>query len=808
MTDCSRIQARLAEEGVEAAAQAEIEQHLESCADCAAVLESLRRLDDALDGLPAADAPDALVDGTLRAVRQAAAKDGAGAKPRPWQRGLAAGLAASVVIAAGVGITMSLHEPAYKLVAVDRDDLALGPETEAEELPSSSLRKSEVQAQPAPAQDISESFELAQNKPQEGAYRTGHERNEAIGRELDVIAQLEARRAQEPPAVLGAKSKADHRLDEAAAAKELVLQGEIQSPVGGVASNLPEVADAEVSFADDKALHGQSRDAGRPAEEYLEGDGDREIAETKRRNRALSPAAGFLARYGALEGLTFQAPTGYWANSYIPGDRVMRLLEARLGDWDRGALGRDFRLEQDIVPIAQPFDGPRGDALALYLTSDATAVEGPTRLRLQVGLKGAERQGGHRPDMNIGLVIDLRAPLDLEAATRVRALIEALQRARQPGDRFSLTVAGPGGGLLVAPEDFRHGPLSIALERMFAGELAGEALALPVAMELATESVLAGDDPNGVLGSSLVLLVTGASLAGNIDRLETMAHRNAVGGVPTSVVSLAGRDDLSQIDRLVAAGQGHRRVLDSAQAAEGLVDQELHAASRAVARALRLRIRLAPGVKLVDVLGSQPLGAPQAEQVREAEQAIDKRLARTLGIAADRGEDEEGIQIVIPNFYAGDEHVILLDLVAERPGPIAEVTLRYKDVVNLENGVAQASLSLGSGARATGPLELNVLKNLTAHRFAQDARRAGRALAAGDAPQAAQILASLRDMLRGLRQEVPAWRTDPDLTADEALLNDYLALLASPVVGDGVQRRNLADSLQVAAFRKLHPPAH
>ena len=123
------------------------------------------------------------------------------------------------------------------------------------------------------------------------------------------------------------------------------------------------------------------------------------------------------------------------------------------------------------------------------------------------------------------------------------------------------------------------------------------------------------------------------------------------------------------------------------------------------------------------------------------------------------------------------------------------------------NGVAQASLTLGDEARAAGPLELNVRKNLAAFEFARQARVAGRALAVGDVHQATGVLASLRDLLHGLREEVPAWRIDPDLAADEALLSDYLALLASPLVGDAVQRRNLADSLQVAAFRKVQPAA-
>jgi Ca-activated chloride channel family protein len=304
-----------------------------------------------------------------------------------------------------------------------------------------------------------------------------------------------------------------------------------------------------------------------------------------------------------------------------------------------------------------------------------------------------------------------------------------------------------------------------------------------------------------------VLLVTGSSLANELAALERIAHKNAVSGVPLSVVSLVARDDLAHIDRLVAAGQGNRRVLDSAQAADALVDRELHAASRAVARALRLRIRLAPGVKLVDVLGSRRLGKPQAQRVREAEQSIDKRLARNLGIQADRGEDEEGIQIVIPSFYAGDTHVVLLDVIAGNPGPIADVTLRYKDVIFLRNGVARASLTVGGGQRVPGPLERNVLKNLVAWEFARQARQVGRSLAAGDPRQARSQLATLRELIHGLRLEVAGWSGDPDLAADETMLGEYLTLLDSPVIGDVAQRRYLADSLRYAAFRKLQSAA-
>ena len=46
-----------------------------------------------------------------------------------------------------------------------------------------------------------------------------------------------------------------------------------------------------------------------------------------------------------------------------------------------------------------------------------------------------------------------------------------------------------------------------------------------------------------------------------------------------------------------------------------------------------------------------------------------------------------------------------------------------------------------------------------------------------------------------------------DLIADEAMLGEYLAVLATPAAGDLVQRQYLADSLRLAAFRKLQTAA-
>lgn len=526
-------------------------------------------------------------------------------------------------------------------------------------------------------------------------------------------------------------------------------------------------------------------------------------------DQARQQAQAYLRSIETLEGLTYQDPRGYWSNTYIPGDSAMRLLESRLKAWDRGVLGTNLQLEQGARQIEQPFDAPQGAALAVYLDSDKSAIEGPTRLRLQVGLKAAEHQGGQRPAMNVALVVDSKRLAEDRVGTGLRALIAALEEARQPGDRFYLIADGPKGGLLVTPDQFRHGPLSLAIERLFdpTSGAPTEAVGLNQAINLAAQSVQQNDDPNAILGSNLILLATGSDQMAGLDQLERLAHENAVKGTALSVVALGSRPDLDAIDRLVAAGQGNRRILGSGSEATHLIDRELFAASRAVARAVRLRIRLAPGVELVDVVGSERLAAPQAQRVREAEQAIDLNLSRTLGIQADRGEDEEGIQIVIPNFYADDSHVVVLDVVAQKPGPIADVTLRYKDVIHLRNGVASAQLSLPSGQSVRGPLQQNVLKNLLAQHFAEQLRIASRALNAGHTSLAVGQMAALRNLIHGLRLETAGWVNDPDLAADEALLSDYLTALDSPAADDALQQQFLADSLRFAAFRKLQEAA-
>ena len=537
----------------------------------------------------------------------------------------------------------------------------------------------------------------------------------------------------------------------------------------------------------------------------------------------------FLGHYQQTENLYFQPATGYWANTYIPGDPQIRLLNARLAQSDRSWLENNAPLEQEIEPVKQPFDAPADNALALSLMADASSVsatdqaQGPTRMRLQVGIQGIEHRRGQRPAMNVGVVVDLPAdaPDDVRIATR--ALLDAMLQSKQAGDRFSLVMTGQKGttrGLVVPVQDFRFGSLQMAKQLILgqdssAADMVSERsgpdlgnLDLYGAMERAGAMVQQTDDPGRPLGSSSVMLISAREIQ-DLERLTALAHERAREGITLSVIPLGSQPENSKIEKLVLAGLGNRRYLEAPGQARQLIEEELHASSRAVARAARLSIRLAPGVRLLEVVGSERLDVKQSRRVREIETSMDRRLSANLGIQADRGEDEDGIQIVIPSIFSGDSVTVLLDVVTDRPGAIADVSLRYKDLVFLRNGSLRGHLDLpagqlSGGEPARGPAELAVLKNLLAHHFSDAVEQASTALGRQQPADAVAALSAMNMTIHQARRTLTAWANDPDLIRDQQVLERYIAALASPQAG--AHQPFLADSLRYAAWAKTHRP--
>ncbi len=514
----------------------------------------------------------------------------------------------------------------------------------------------------------------------------------------------------------------------------------------------------------------------------------------------------------AVERVKTQDASGYWANTYVPGDPVVRWLQARLQERNVSALtafaSGPLQLDAAARAPLQPFDAPTNSALDVFLSSDRSAIDGVGRMILQVGLQATERRGGSRPAMNIGLVLNLHGTLPAATDKGMRAVVTAFSKVRDDGDRFSLSAAGRPGGIRVAGDDFRHGPLSIALKNLLDDETAParQTSVFDAVKQAAAE--IAGSDGPQLLGASAVVLVTDRSFGHETEALASLAHQLAVSGIFVSVIGVGNDARPDEIERIVLAGQGSRRLLEQPADADEIVRAEITSLSRVVARAVRLRIRLAAGVELVGVLGSRRLDAVHADRVREAERSIDVRVSRELGIAADRGEDEDGIQIVIPAFYSGDSHVILLDVIAKNPGPLADVRVRYKDLTSLRNNTARASLAIPRGPDSVGPLQRNVLGNLLAHKLSEELKAVGRLLNAGNHEAATGRLADFRELLIALQNSELGYGQNPDLARDIAMLSEFVSLMRAGALDLSGPREHLAESLRLSGYLKTRarPP--
>jgi hypothetical protein len=793
MNTCERLKHYLLKHGREPVQrQGQFDEHLADCDDCRLLLQSWDRIPGLLESLPEHEPNAALLRRTRQAIKTHE-KTPATANRLPR---LATSLASVVVLLAVIGLSRQLIENEYPalMVPASKEEYAVvtGYRTEST-MPSGQV----IDGPLVLKEQIGDSYGL-EAEEDTGGLEKGMTRGHAAGDDMEQPilrnGRVDTEAVDEEQSRIASRRKSESKnspvvLDGRVAGIDLVAEAEPRQHAAAPAEANQSVIvggklQAEVHFASKPDTDNSEMDG-----EYFYADEASVLRNEEKRK---------------IPRLLFQPAQGYWANTHIPGDPNIRLLKARLADWDRSGLGRGLLLEQDVRPVSQPFDAPADNALALSLMSDTNAVDGATRMLLQVGVRGIEHRRGQRPAMNMGVVIDL--PADADDSTRIaaRALLDAVLASKQPGDRFSLVINGPGG-LVVPPDEFRFGPLQLARQAIIGSEssLAKTKPGLQDAIREVSALIRQTDDPGQPLGSSSILLISANDL-GNVDALSEQIHAQAKDGITLSLVPLGNRPQSSQIEQLVLAGLGNRRILQAPDQARQLVEAELHSSSRAVARAARLSIRLAPGVHLIDVVGSERLDVEKSRRVHEIENSMDRRLSANLGIQADRGGDEDGIQIVIPSIFSGDDVTVLLDVMVEHPGAVVSVSLRYKDLVYLHNGSLHGQLSLPVGQLQRGPAEFAVLKNLLAHHFSAAAGRAADALGRQNPGVAVAILSDMRDQIVSMRSTVPAFNQDPDLLRDERILDSYISLLASP--GAGTYQPELVDSLRYAAWAKAHRP--
>ncbi|NRB38558.1 MAG: hypothetical protein HRU20_08840 [Pseudomonadales bacterium] len=513
------------------------------------------------------------------------------------------------------------------------------------------------------------------------------------------------------------------------------------------------------------------------------------------------------------QNLTFKDAEGYWANSYIPGSARFRALQMQVQQ--HSLPTPTATLTQSMIPPWQPFDAPRSAAMGLYLQSNKNAVNGPTRLLLQVGLKSVNKKSGRRPAMNMVLLLDARH-LHKADHKLLQGFFNALLKQKRIDDSYTVLLAGNQASLSIPAEEFRFGTVQVFLQTLFDTNSSkpnskhattGGNFDLSADLYKAMAIAAKQDNPNVALGSSSIVLITANDLQGETKKLLPLVHQSAIAGIPISVMGLGNITQWQALHKLCLAGQGYRHWLQDEDSAAELVTNILSAVSKVVARALRVNIRLAKNVKLIDVLGSRALNQQATRQQRQTEQAIDLRLAKNMGIEADRSEDDAGIQIIIPGFMANNDHVILLDLLVDGAGPIADVTVRYKDLLQLKNHVIRASLSLPAYANRTTQLQMNVLKNRVIFAYRQALQQSSAYIKHRQLPQAQARLQQQMQLLHRLQQQHVGLQQTGWIQAQLALLGSAIKTMQQPGYLHGaqapLQQQQLSDSLMLSQYLQI-----
>lgn len=405
-----------------------------------------------------------------------------------------------------------------------------------------------------------------------------------------------------------------------------------------------------------------------------------------------------------------------YRSTYLPGRGYLQHLQASIQQAaGEGGPGLASALAVQPQHARPSLPQPQGSALkvAIELSHKQLPADGG-RVTVRVRLRGAAQRPTERMPLRLHLVVDSSGSMKGKPWQQVCAAVELLSQRLLPSDQMSITVFSESAQVLAAPTP--GGPALAELARRVCqlkprGEtntFAGLQLGYQQA-----RSSYSGEATNRVL-----LISDGLATVGPREPYEITADTSrALGqGITTSGLGI-GRDfDALLMNRIALEGGGNHHFVREAAALPAVIVDELEVLSQQAAEAVDVRISLPQDVELLEVVGSEPLGAAESLRARQVEVASDQRIARDTGIAANRQRDfDGGVRFLLPAFRAGDEHAFVL-VVQVPPGSgqreVARLAVRYKDLINKKNAgfVGGRVIQFAEpGAPAAGVAEPDVL---------------------------------------------------------------------------------------------------
>ena len=475
-------------------------------------------------------------------------------------------------------------------------------------------------------------------------------------------------------------------------------------------------------------------------------------------------------------------PNMYVADTYQGGngerDRLAKLIGA-------GVLvdGRRVKLESFTHNYAQAFPIPHETALGLSAdTVQSKIIQSGAHTYLQIGLQAMKGELPRRPPLNIALVIDRSGSMrDEHKLEYAKSAAIQLVNSLAPGDTFSLVAFDDTANVLVPAQ---HVEDKARVRRLISALQPGGGTNIYEGLTLAYRQAGKNLTHDGV--NRVILLSDGQVTAGVSDmgQFHHLAASQVDQDVETSAVGVGVEFNEDLMLSLARDGKGNYHFLKDGADTQQVFARELDELTHVVARDVKIRIQLAPGVGLVRVLGAPMLDARQTAAVKQDERKMDVKAAEELGIAPNRqnAPEEPGIKMLIPAFYRGDSHVVMLEIkvppqqASEPACRIADVSVKYKDLVTLTNRVANVGVGIAytpSKDEMIYSVNRNVKKNLLGFQTGEALTQAARLIAQGQVGEAVQKVDERKTVLDVAAQQ---WQ-DSDLARDGSLLDRYKTVL-------------------------------
>lgn len=500
-------------------------------------------------------------------------------------------------------------------------------------------------------------------------------------------------------------------------------------------------------------------------------------------------------------------PNMYISNTYMGGSGMKDRLEKLISE---GVMveGKRVKLEAFSRHYAQAFPIPTTTALNLSAdTERSKIIQDGDKTFLQVGIQAIQGELPRRPPLNIALVMDRSGSMadenKMEFAKQAAAqLVDKLSG----NDVFALVAFDNAAQVLLPAQKVSN---KAHVKNVIAHLAPGGGTNIYDGLQLGYQEAQKHAARDGV--NLVILLSDGQVTAGVTDpaRFQQLVSAQVDRDIQTTSVGLGVQFNEDLMLSIARDGKGNYHFIKDGADTQKVFAKELDELTHIVAKALKLRIQLADGVGLVRVLGATQLSEEQVKQVKTEEKKIDRKVYEELGIPQNRqkDKDEPGIKVLIPNFYRGDSHVVMLEVSIPKGSgtrKVADVFLKYKDLVFKRNREAKVTVSVDyvpDRDAMIASINKNVKKNLLGFQTGEALIEAAALLERG---RIADAVKKIDERMVVLGKAAQLWR-DKDLDRDGKLLDRYKTVIAqlntAPHLASGEFGQYLKKSLTYAGYQ-------